>query len=45
MHFVTLENDYKLFKLIKSLYRLKQTPKQQYKKFDGIILGNGFILN
>lgn len=29
-------------KLMKSLYRLKQVPRQWYKKFDLFMIGNGY---
>ena len=34
-----------MHKLVKSLYRLKQTPKQWHKNFDQVILTNGFKVN
>jgi len=36
--FVLPGNEYKICKLIKYLYGLKQTPKQWHEKFDFIIL-------
>lgn len=35
----------KVCKLIRSLYSLKQTPKQQSKKFDQTITFDGFYVN
>nr|GEV73399.1 zinc finger, CCHC-type [Tanacetum cinerariifolium] len=32
-------------KMIKSLYGLKQTPKQLHQKFDEVVLSNGYLLN
>lgn len=43
--FVLLGNEYKVCKLLKSLYGLKQTPKQWHEKFDSAILLIGFIHN
>ena len=36
--FVLPKNEYKVCKLVKSFYSLKQAPKQWPKKFDSIIL-------
>ena len=38
-------NERKVCKLVKSLYGLKQTPKQWHGKFDTVILANGFKYN
>ncbi|GKE40649.1 zinc finger, CCHC-type containing protein [Tanacetum coccineum] len=38
-------NENKVCKLIKSLYRLKQTPKHWHQKFDEVVLSNGYLLN
>ena len=43
--FVLSGNEIKVCKLVKSLYRLKQAPKQWHKKFDSVILSNGFKHN
>nr|GEZ12911.1 zinc finger, CCHC-type [Tanacetum cinerariifolium] len=43
--FVMLGNEHKVCKLVKSLYGLKQTPKQWHQKFDEVVLSSGFILN
>ncbi len=40
--FVLPENERKVCKLVKSLYSLKQAPKKWHKKFDTVILANGF---
>nr|GEW37122.1 hypothetical protein [Tanacetum cinerariifolium] len=32
-------------KVIKSLYELKQTPKQWHQKFDEVVLSTGYLLN
>ena len=43
--FVLPRNKNKVCKLIKSLYSLKQAPKQCHEKFNSAILSNGFIHN
>nr|GEU66677.1 zinc finger, CCHC-type [Tanacetum cinerariifolium] len=43
--FVTPGHESKVCKLKKSLYGLKQTPKQWHQKFDNVVLSNGFSLN
>ncbi|GKB99788.1 zinc finger, CCHC-type containing protein [Tanacetum coccineum] len=43
--FVMPGNEHKVCKLVKSLYRLKQAPKQWHQKFDEVVLSSGFLLN
>ena len=43
--FIMSGNENKVCKLIKSLYRLKQAPKQWHQKFDEVVLSNGYLLN
>ncbi|GJX64147.1 zinc finger, CCHC-type containing protein [Tanacetum coccineum] len=43
--FVMPGNEYKVCKLVKSLYELKQAPKQWHQKFDDVVLSSGFHLN
>ncbi|GKA29249.1 zinc finger, CCHC-type containing protein [Tanacetum coccineum] len=43
--FIMHGNENKVCKLIKSLYELKQSPKQWHQKFDEIVLSNGYLLN
>ncbi|GJW59596.1 zinc finger, CCHC-type containing protein [Tanacetum coccineum] len=43
--FVMPGHESKVCKLNKSLYGLKQTPKQWHLKFDDVVLSNGFSLN
>nr|GEW37930.1 zinc finger, CCHC-type [Tanacetum cinerariifolium] len=45
LSFIINGNENKMCKLIKSLYRLKQTPKQWHHKFDEVVLSNGYLLN
>nr|GEV66900.1 zinc finger, CCHC-type [Tanacetum cinerariifolium] len=42
--FIMLDNKNKVCKLIKSLYGLKQTPKQWHQKFDEVVLSSGYLL-
>ncbi|GJY07722.1 zinc finger, CCHC-type containing protein [Tanacetum coccineum] len=43
--FVMPGNEHKVCKLVKSLYGLKQVPKQWHQKFDEVVLSSGFHLN
>nr|GEX73419.1 zinc finger, CCHC-type [Tanacetum cinerariifolium] len=43
--FIMPGNEHKVCKLVKSLYELKQAPKQWHKKFDEVVLSSGFHLN
>ncbi|GJW54778.1 zinc finger, CCHC-type containing protein [Tanacetum coccineum] len=43
--FILSGNENKVYKLVKSLYRLKQEPKQWHQKFDEVVLSNGYLLN
>ncbi|GJS92954.1 zinc finger, CCHC-type containing protein [Tanacetum coccineum] len=43
--FVMPGNKHKVCKLVKSLYGLKQVPKQWHQKFDEVVFSNGFLLN
>nr|GEV98901.1 zinc finger, CCHC-type [Tanacetum cinerariifolium] len=43
--FVMPGNEHKLCKLVKSLHKLKQAPKQWHQKFDEVVLSSGFLLN
>ncbi|GKD32415.1 zinc finger, CCHC-type containing protein [Tanacetum coccineum] len=43
--FVMPGNEHKVCKLVKSLYELKQAPKQWHQKFDEVVLSSGFLLN
>nr|GEW82934.1 zinc finger, CCHC-type [Tanacetum cinerariifolium] len=43
--FIMLGNENKVCKQIKSLYRLKQEPKQWHQKFNEVVLSNGYLLN
>ncbi|GKD25341.1 zinc finger, CCHC-type containing protein [Tanacetum coccineum] len=43
--FIMTGNENKMCKLIKSLYELKQAPKQWHQKFDEVVLSNGYLLN
>ncbi|GJY46135.1 zinc finger, CCHC-type containing protein [Tanacetum coccineum] len=43
--FIMPDNKNKVCKLIKSLYGLRQAPKQWHQKFDEVVLSNGYSLN
>nr|GEY76345.1 hypothetical protein [Tanacetum cinerariifolium] len=43
--FIMPGNKNKMCKLIKSLYGLKQVPKQWHQKFDEVVLSNSYLLN
>nr|GEU55726.1 zinc finger, CCHC-type [Tanacetum cinerariifolium] len=43
--FVMLGNEHKVCKMVKSLYELKQAPKQWHQKSDEVVLSSGFLLN
>nr|GEW47251.1 zinc finger, CCHC-type [Tanacetum cinerariifolium] len=43
--FIMPGHEHKVCKLVKSLYELKQAPKQWHQKFDEIVLSSGFLLN
>nr|GEW71470.1 zinc finger, CCHC-type [Tanacetum cinerariifolium] len=43
--FIMPGNENKVYKLIKSLYGLKQAHKQWHQKFDEVVLSNGYLLN
>ncbi|GJY96943.1 zinc finger, CCHC-type containing protein, partial [Tanacetum coccineum] len=43
--FIVPCNENKVCKLIKSLYRIKQAPKQWHQNFNEVILSNGYLLN
>ncbi|GKA35247.1 zinc finger, CCHC-type containing protein [Tanacetum coccineum] len=43
--FIMPGNKNKVCKLIKSLYGLKQTPKQWHQKFNEVVLSNDYLLN
>lgn len=42
--FIVSENKNKVYKLVKSLYHFKQTPKQWHKKIDYMILLHGLSI-
>ncbi|GJY67871.1 zinc finger, CCHC-type containing protein [Tanacetum coccineum] len=43
--FIMPGNENKVCKLIKSLFGLKQAPKQWHQKFDEVVLSNSYLLN
>ncbi|GKA05768.1 zinc finger, CCHC-type containing protein [Tanacetum coccineum] len=43
--FIMSGNENKMCKLIKSIYGLKQAPKQWHQKFNEVVLSNGYLLN
>ena len=43
--FVRTGKEHLVCKVVKSVYELKQAPKQWNQKFDGVILSSGFKLN
>lgn len=43
--FIVFGQEKKLYKTVKSLYFLKQEPKQQHEKFDHAMITNGFKVN
>ena len=43
--FVANGQEGKACKLLKSLYSLKQAPKQWHKKFDRTLTSTGFVVN
>ncbi|GKC51030.1 zinc finger, CCHC-type containing protein [Tanacetum coccineum] len=43
--FIMPGNENNVCKLIKSLYGVKQAPKQWHRKFDEVVLSNGYLLN
>ena len=43
--FISLGQEKKVCRLVKSLYGLKQSPKQWLDKFDKVMMSNGFIIN
>ena len=43
--FISLGQEKKICRLIKSLYGLKQTPKQWHEKFNKVMMSNGFTIN
>ena len=43
--FISLGQEKKVCRLVKSLYGLKQTPKQWHGKFDKVMMSNGFTIN
>jgi hypothetical protein len=43
--FIANGQEGKVCKLLKSLYGLKQTPKQWHKKFDKTLTSTGFVVN
>ena len=43
--FSALGQERKVCKLVKSLYRIKQAPKQWHKKFDNVMMSHDFKIN
>ena len=43
--YVVLGQEHKVCKLVKSLYGLKQTPKQWHENFDKVMLTHGYVIN
>ena len=43
--YIAKGNEQKVCKLVKSLYGLKQKPKQWHDKFDKVIVSNGYLIN
>jgi len=43
--FVVPGQEHNVYKLVKSLYELKQPPKQWHEKFDSVMMSNGFSIN
>ena len=43
--FIMPVNEHKVYKLVKSLYELKQVPKQWQIFFHDVVLSHGFKLN
>lgn len=43
--FVVQGQEQKIWRLVKSLYEMKQAPKQWHEKFDNLMLSNDFRIN
>ena len=43
--FISLGQEKKVCRLVKSLYSLKQTPKQWHEKFEKVMMSNRFTIN
>ena len=43
--FIVKGQEHKMCKLVKSLYSLKQAPKQQHEKFDSVMIKDGLTIN
>ena len=43
--FISLGQEKKVCRLVKSLYSLKKTPKQWHEKFEKVMMSNGFTIN